>query len=157
MNKLSRNFNVKPIVICGSMSSYKEMLDCQKLLEKENIPSIVPQKEIFFEFDDHISCQEKIKRKQVLSRKHFQEICDASVFAVLVVNPTKNQIKNYIGANTFAEIAVAFCYYRRVFILYDIYDKFKDELIAWETQPLRGNINKLVDEYYLNVSKKVAL
>ena len=51
--------------------------------------------------------------------------------------------KNYIGANTFAEIAVAFYFGKKIFLLNDIYEPFIDELTAWEAYPLKNDMEKI--------------
>ncbi|WP_335092538.1 hypothetical protein [Nostoc sp.] len=127
------------------MSNYEEMLKYQNILMKNNIPCLVPENE--GELIKQLSRDEFNEFKRKVSKKHFEEIINNNVFAILVVNPTKNYIPNYIGANTFAEIAIAFYKQRQIFLLYDIYEGFKDELIAWDIKPLQGNINSLIEEY----------
>lgn len=55
----------------------------------------------------------------------------------------KGGIDNYIGPNTFAEIAFATYYKKEVYLLNDIYEPYKDELIAWHVIPLKGDFRKL--------------
>lgn len=55
----------------------------------------------------------------------------------------KNNIKNYIGPNSLCEIAFGFYYKRKVYLLNDIYEPFKDELEGWGVIPLNGDLNKL--------------
>jgi hypothetical protein len=135
----------KYIVICGSMSNYPAMVNCHNFLQKNNIPSILPYEEN--DIAKNFSEQELYSLKREVSRKHFDSICDDKTFAILVVNTPKNSKKNYIGANTFAEIAISFYCKKRIFLLDDIYEEYKDELIAWETQPLQGSIEKLINAY----------
>lgn len=72
-----------------------------------------------------------------------------SLLAELLKNPMLSckkifisvwDIPNYIGANTFAEIAIAFYFGKKVFLLNDIYEPYSDELIAWGAIPLKGEI-----------------
>ena len=62
---------------------------------------------------------------------------------MLVVNSDKKGVKNYIGANTFAEIAIAFYFEKKLYLLNDIYGPYSDELLAWNVIPLKGNLNLL--------------
>ena len=135
----------KYIVICGSMSNYPAMVSCYGFLQKNNIPSIIPYEEN--DIGKNFSKQELYSLKKEASRKHFDSICNDDTYGILVVNTPKNSRKNYIGANTFAEIAISFYCQKKIFLLDDIYQEYKDELIAWETQPLQGDMDKLVSVY----------
>ena len=55
----------------------------------------------------------------------------------------KNNIKNYIGPNSLCEIAFSFYYKRKIYLLNDIYEPFKDELEGCGVIPLNGDLNKL--------------
>ena len=113
----------KHIVICGSMSNYQEMLACQKKLERHYIPSIVPKEEN--DLIQRLSVEDFNVFKRDVSNQYLRKIREKNVIAILVVNSTKESIPNYIGANTFAEIAMAFCWRRRIFLLYDIFEGFR--------------------------------
>ena len=79
--------------------------------------------------------------KKELSVKYFNEIAAEDTYAVLVVNDAKMGTENYIGANTFAEIAIAFYFSKRIFLLNDMYDPYSDELLAWGAIPLCGKLS----------------
>ena len=83
------------------------------------------------------------EEKLVASRAHFGRIVDPNNGIVLVVNATKNGIPNYIGPNTFAEIAFGFFHNKKVFLLNDIYHPYDDELIGWKVNCLKGNLNDI--------------
>ena len=133
------------IVICGSMSSFDEMLHYKELLGQNYIPSIVPHNEKVL--IERLSAEEFSTFKRSVSAQHLRKIREKNVFGILVVNAPKNGISNYIGANTFAEIAMAFCWNRKIFILHDLYDFFRDELIAWQATILHGDLNQLFSIY----------
>ena len=78
--------------------------------------------------------------KRNLSMGHFAEVAHEDTRAIVVINEPKNGVANYIGANTFAEIALAFYFDKKIFLLHDIYDKLADELLAWGAIPLFGNV-----------------
>ncbi len=65
---------------------------------------------------------------------------------MLVVNSNRNGIDNYIGANSFAEIAFEFQFNKNVYLLNDIYEPFKDELIGWNIKVLKGDLSCLIDQ-----------
>ena len=81
--------------------------------------------------------------KLIASRAHFNRIVDPNNGIILVVNATKNGIPNYIGPNTFAEIAFGFFHNKKVFLLNDIYHPYDDELLGWKVICLKGNLNKI--------------
>lgn len=84
------------------------------------------------------------KPKAISYRAHFNRIIDKSNEIILVVNDTKNGIDNYIGPNTFAEIAFAFHFNKKIYLLNDIYRPYEDELIGWNVLCLKGNLDNLI-------------
>ena len=77
------------------------------------------------------------------SKLHFDEIANKKTDIVLAVNVTKNGIDKYIGPNTFAEIAMAFYFNKKIYLLNDIYEPYKDELEGWNTIALKGNLENI--------------
>lgn len=143
----------KKIVICGSMMFYDEMVKCQSRLKKLGIESIIPKEE-----NDAVSqySQEQfIDFKRKVSNAYLKKIRDKSTMGVLVYNAEKRGIPNYIGANTLVELAMAFMWNRKIFLLNDIYPPLKDELQAWRCICLKGDIDRINDEFvkeYINSS-----
>lgn len=82
--------------------------------------------------------------KIIASRAHLDRIVNAENEIILIVNAAKDGIENYIGPNSFAEIAFGFYYHKKVYLLNDIYEPYKDELIGWNIVPLKGDIDKIV-------------
>ena len=82
--------------------------------------------------------------KSIASRAHFDRIANKDNEIVLVVNETKNGIDNYIGPNSFAEIAFGFYFKKKVYLLNDIYENYKDELLGWKVIPLNGNLENII-------------
>ena len=78
------------------------------------------------------------------TKLHFDEITNENTDIVLAVNVTKNGIDNYIGPNTFAEIAMALYFNKKIYLLNDIYEPYRDELEGWNVIPLKGNLKNLV-------------
>jgi len=130
------------IVLCGSGSFLKEMDDLKRTLEKWGHRVVMPV---------HLDrkAREKvrptyIKIKKTIGLRHFQEIARPSTDAILVANYAKNGIEGYIGANTFAEIALAWYFHKKIYILHPpTQDYLKDELETWEPKILDGKLEAL--------------
>ena len=121
--------DMKNIILCGSMKVKDKILEIAETLEKDGYNVLIPRE-----------CFENLD-KALASRIHFDKICDSNNEIVLVVNATKNGIDNYIGPNSFAEIAFGFYFNKRVYLLNDIYEPYKDELEGWKVIPLKGNLD----------------
>lgn len=133
----------KQVVICGSMKFFDKMLYCQNELKKLGINSIIPQDEN----DQIINYSEEEFRsfKRKVSNTYLRKIRDKNTIAVLIVNERKNGIDNYIGANTLVELAMAFIWNRIIFIYNDIYEPLADELLAWGSIFLKGDLNQILN------------
>ena len=132
------------VVICGSMSHYDDMLKCWTELRAAGIPCIMPEPDEA----DVLNVRDKfLEFKREIARQYLSEIAKADTFAILVVNKPKRGICHYIGANSFAEIAVAFYARKQIYLLEGIYENFEEELSAWQACALQGNLNQLISEY----------
>ena len=128
---------MKKIVVSGTMSLTDKMKNIAKQLTDIGYTVVIPDE---VEWDS--TPNEKFNEyKKDLSMKYFKEIAKEDTYAVLAVNDMKRGITNYIGASTFAEIAIAFYFGKKIFVLNDIYEPFKDELSAWGVVPLNGILN----------------
>lgn len=130
---------MKKIVVSGSMQFLNDMEKCIVPIEKKGFIGILPDEDDW----SNIKPEEINEYKKMVSKKHLDAIASRDTYGVLVVNNLKKGIPNYIGANTFAEIAIAFYFEKKIFLLNDIYEPFEDELLAWGAIPLNGNIEKL--------------
>lgn len=119
------------VVICGSMKFKEDIIEIGQKLKNMGINVNLP-----------VECING-EPKEVASRAHFNRIIDKNTDAILVVNNTKGEVKNYIGPNTFAEIAFAYYYNKKVILLNDIYNPYKDELNAWKVLKLNGNLENI--------------
>ncbi len=122
---------MKNIVLCGSMKVKDEIIRIQGELEKRGWNVLLPKE-----------CMEGLP-KVIASRRHFERIVDEKNPYILIVNATKKGIENYIGPNSFAEIAFAFFYNKKVYVLNDYYEPYLDELEGWGVIPLKGDIDKI--------------
>lgn len=119
------------VVLCGSMKVKDKILVVASNLEKIGYNVLLP-----------IECMQGIE-KTIASRAHMDRIANPDNEAILIVNETKNGIENYIGPNSFAEIAFGFYYNKKVYLLNDIYEPYKDELVGWNVISLKGDLNKM--------------
>ncbi len=119
------------IVFCGSMKIKDQIVALSEELTTRGYEVIIPA-----EIREDMT-------KSDASRRHFDRIIkDAD--AVFVVNATAHDTENYIGPNSFAEIAFAFYFKKPIFLWHDIYAPYRDELEAWNAIPLKGDLNKLM-------------
>lgn len=83
------------------------------------------------------------KRKKDYIRKYYKMIKNSH--AILIVNPDKKGIKNYIGANSFLEIGYAHTLGKKIYILYDLPKQtyIRDELRIMEPVVLNGDLKKI--------------
>lgn len=122
---------MKNIVLCGSMKVKDKILETKETLEKMNFNVLLPEE-----------CMQGLP-KEIASRAHFDRIADEQNEIILIVNATKNGIENYVGPNSFAEIAFGFYNNKRVCLLNDIYEPYKDEIEGWHVETLKGDLTKL--------------
>ena len=120
------------IVVCGSMKVKNRLMEIGSQLEKMGYNVLLP-----------IECIQEVD-KIIASRAHMDRIVNSENEAVLIVNEPKNGIENYIGPNSFAEVAFGFYFNKKVYLLNDIYEPYKDELISWNVIPLNGNLDKII-------------
>ena len=95
---------MKTIVICGSMKFKDKILEINDKLENLGFKTELPKE-----------CIEGIPKEKA-SRAHFKRIQNEDTDAIIVVNCDKNELKNYIGPNSFAEIAFAFYFNKKIFL-----------------------------------------
>ena len=96
---------MKNIVLCGSMKVVDKIYEVRKILENKGYNVLLPRE-----------CIEG-KPKAIASKAHFNRIIDPKNEIILIVNSTKNGIENYIGPNSFAEIAFAFFYSKKIDVI----------------------------------------
>lgn len=89
-----------------------------------------------------IECLEG-KSKEIASKAHLDRIINGLNEVVLIVNEERMGIQNYIGPNTFAEIAFGYYYGKKVYLLNDIYEPFRDELEGWGVITLKGDLDNI--------------
>ena len=109
------------ITICGSVAFVKEMMEVKGKLEKMGHKVLVPtsaELNQYKEYWNNLKAKDwdnfvDIKGERML--EHFDKIKSSD--AVLVLNYEKMGKKNYIGGNTFLEMAVAFEHGKKILVL----------------------------------------
>lgn len=130
------------IVLCGSMSAAKTMVDLAKQLESNGHVVTLPSN-----IDSHVANHELIEQLQEkiefdVLRYYYGKIEEGD--AILVVNIPKNGVENYIGGNSLIEMAFAHVLGKAVYILHRIPEcAYIDEIIACRPIELDGNIDEL--------------
>ena len=142
------------IVICASISfthKIKEVSDeLKKLGHKVEIPFYsekILSGELSLEEYEKIKQKNgdlelRKKAKEDLIKRYFKLIKDAD--AILVLNLDKNEIKNYIGGNTFLEMGFAYVLGKKIFLFNEIPDvPYKDEIKAMNPIVIHRDISKI--------------
>lgn len=143
----------KSVVICGSMAFYGEMCKCQEILMSNGIDAVVPRDE--GNIPANISEEEFRAFKKRVSNAYLKRIRDKSTGAILVYNAKKREKDNYIGANTFVEIAMAFAWNRRIYLYNGLYEPYQEELVAWDCECLNGNLDRIINDSKLKKEVKI--
>ena len=82
----------------------------------------------------------KNKVEHDLIRDYFEEIKNGD--AVLVINEERKNIKNYIGGNSFLEMAFAHVLNKKIFLLNPVPEMiYSDELIAMQPEILNSDLS----------------
>ena len=139
------------IAICGSMSFARQMLECQKKLEKLGHEVYLPddteryaQDKTWADRANKMASLEGARRKieHDLIRRHFKLIKKSD--ATLIVNCEKAGIKNYIGGNTFLEMGFAHVLNKKIYLLNPIPKSLKliyQELVAMKPVVIKENLD----------------
>jgi len=132
------------IVICGSIKFYDDMVKAQKELEKMGHVVLMPTKAEGVDYwaKDNRARVEAKKKFEFIG-EHFDKIEKSD--AVLIVNVTKKEIENYIGANTFLEMGFAYYRKKKIYTLNPLPSQFYiiDELLTFDPIVLNGRLDAI--------------
>lgn len=123
--------NTIDVVLCGSMKVKDDILRVAEELRNMGYNPLLPEECL------------RGEAKVIASRAHFNRIADKNNEYILIVNTTKDGIENYIGPNSFAEIAMGFYYNKKIILLNGIYEPYKDELIGWGVISLASYLDNI--------------
>jgi hypothetical protein len=144
------------ITICGSIAFYDEMQNMKKKLEELGHQVKLPPFEIPDENGNMIPVKEYYSRrkaetndtswiwdrKEEAMRLHFQKVEWSD--SVLILNYDKNNIPNYIGANTLLEMGLAFHLNKKLFLLNDIPEiGYKEEILGMKPIVINNDLTKI--------------
>jgi hypothetical protein len=137
------------IAIVGSISFIKEMRNVRdQLVKMDHEVSIPPSAELnqTKEYWGEIKTkdlEEFVKVGRERNLKYFEKIKSSD--AILVMNFDKNGIKNYIGANTFMEMTVAFENNKKIFLLNNLPKKFfgEEEISYMNPVAINSDLTKI--------------
>ena len=135
------------IIICGSISAAKEILEVKTELEKAGHEVEIPEgvKNKFMWNRIEVSQEEKAsdKIKFDLIREYYNKIKEYE--AVLIVNPEKRGIKGYIGGNTFLEMGFAYVLNKKIYCLHPLPDlSYVNEIMAMQPIILNNDLKKII-------------
>jgi len=134
------------IVVCGSMSASKQMVELQNFFASKGHEVIIPKNadkyasgELLLE-NNRESMQHKIDHD--LIREHYLSIVSADM--VIIANYDKGNIKNYIGGNSFLEAGFAHVLNKKLYFINDIPEMiYTDELRALQPVILNGDLSQI--------------
>lgn len=131
------------ICICCSLSFGDEVREVARQLEMMGHEVLLPNGVInrLIEQEDFDPIQAKIDTDS--NHKHVDKVRESDV--VLVCNYTKNGIRNYIGANSFAEMFAAYYFDKPIYALNPLPDMayINDEIHSFDVKVLNGDLSKI--------------
>ena len=134
------------IVICGSMTSSKKMVEVEGVLaslgHEVNIPEFTREYAELQTVDHMHTESARNKVEHDLIKKYYNKIrnCDA----VLVVNELRHNIQGYIGGNSFLEMGFAHILDKKIFLLNPVPEiGYRDELLAMCPFILNGDLTNI--------------
>lgn len=147
-----KNTKDKTVVICSSVSFYKEVITVEKQLKELGFMVKVPFTATKMKntgdfkietYKTRMERPENYKRKAYLTKKHFIEIEKGDI--TLVLNYKKNGKNGYIGGAVLMEMAIAFYLKKPIYILNGIDEssKYKEELYGMFPIILNGDLSKI--------------
>ncbi len=110
------------IMICGSMTFAREMLDAKEKLKEFGHSVKVPTDALEIVTGDHnhddLEADYNHCVENDIMRVHFNLIKESD--AVLVLNHDKNGVKGYIGTASLMEVGLAHYLHKKIFILQEL-------------------------------------
>lgn len=140
------------ISICASIQFTPQIKEIAEELESNGHEVIIPDgadriirgeitlEEFLTKVGQGEGADAKIKHDVIRRYFHKIENCDA----ILVLNFTKKDIKNYIGGNTFLEMGFAHVLNKKIFVYNPLPDMhYKDELITFQPVVIDGDLGRI--------------
>lgn len=146
MEKIGRR-----VVICCNRIFREQAAALQQQLKDEGIPNTLLT--IEDANGEEITNRSSEEHKLRAFNAYFRKIQNNRTWALLVINPQKYEIENYIGPMTFASCVAAFAQRKRMYLLHGFPEKdgrptvFAEELKSWRAVNLRGSLSRLKEEF----------
>lgn len=121
------------------------MIEVQKELERMGHTIFMPiQADGVDYWSEDGASRVQAKKKLELISEHMNKIEKSD--AILVVNITKKEIENYIGANTFLEIGFAHYRDKKIYLLNPAPNQkyIEDEMLTMEPIVINGDLTKII-------------
>lgn len=130
------------ITLCGSIKFMDQMQAIQKELEEMGHVVLMPikAKGVDYWSEDNRSRVEAKKKFELIS-EHLDKIEESD--AILIVNLTKGEIENYVGANTFLEMGFAHYRKKKIYLLnpLPVQPYIRDEIETIDPLILNGDLS----------------
>jgi hypothetical protein len=135
------------IVICGSMTASREMVEIKnKLAERGHVvvlPDFTEEYAVMDTLDKMHAESARNKVEHDLIKGYYEKIKASD--AILVVNIERKGTRGYIGGNSFLEMGFAFVLGKAIYLLHEIPDLgYRDEIEAMEPMLIDGDLSKIV-------------
>lgn len=137
------------IMISGSMAFAKEMYAAKETLEEAGFEVGLPfETEVHLQnpaFVDDLNANLQYCIDNEVLRKSFDFI--ASADAVVVLNYPRKGVEGYVGASTLMEIAFAYYFKKKLYLLFDLPDfesmRWAHEIRIMQPTILHGDLSKV--------------
>lgn len=134
------------IIICGSMTASKEMVEAKKKLVTLGHEVVLPE---FTEEYSEMDTQDEIHRESAKNKVEYDLVrgCFETIKngdAILAVNVERKGIAGYIGGNSLIEMSFALVLNKPIYFLHNIPDcNYRDEIEAMKPIVLNGDFSKI--------------
>lgn len=134
------------VVVCGSMSHAKRMVELESELHalghKVILPVFTHEYARMHSLDHIITESARNKVQHDLIRDYYGKIRDSE--GILVANEEKNGVQGYIGGNAFLEMGFAYVLEKQIYLLRGVPDiPYADEIWAMEPIVLHGDLSRI--------------
>lgn len=139
----------KTIFLCASMDFYKELVNIEKQLVTKGFTVKIPhsaqimKKKNDFEVS-HFKGVFTYEQRKKFIHDNFKEIEKSD--AILVINNEKKGIQGYIGTNVLMEIALAFYFHKKIYVLNPVSESSSsyEELMCFGVDFINKNLEKVI-------------
>lgn len=123
------------------MSVLPRILEIKNTLESKGMIVETPSLDEPSDYS-RLSEQDRAPIKTEMIRRHLERIKKSN--AILVVNETAKGVENYIGANSFLEMGIAFALEKPILLLNSVPQQpNRDELLGLNPRELRGDLDSI--------------